>query len=79
MANESNQSSKLSREEREQIGRRTGAGFARVERTEATEGSTNIPTGSIGAELTEDEIRRLVGSGNFESAKNDRQSGSINS
>lgn len=47
MANESGQMSILSREEREQIGRRTGAGFARVERMEAAEGTTYIPTGSI--------------------------------
>ncbi|SET05578.1 hypothetical protein [Paenibacillus sp. NFR01] len=78
MANESDKAM-LSREEREQAGRRTNAGFARVERMEVAEGSTAIPTGTIGGELTEEEIRRRVGSGNFESAKNDLQSGSINS
>lgn len=79
MANESQQMSSLTREEREQIGRQTNAGFARVERMEVSEGSADIPTGTIGQELTEEEIRRRVGSGNFEAAKNDTQTGSINS
>lgn len=68
-----------SRTEREEIGRRTNAGFARVERVEIEEGATDIPTGPIGKKLTEEEIRRRVGQGNFETAKDDRQTNSINS
>lgn len=79
MANESDQKILSTREEREQIGRQTNAGFARVERMEVAEGAAEIPTGTIGGALTEEEIRRRVGSGNFESAKNDPQTGSINS
>lgn len=79
MAKDSEQQVHLTREEREQIGRRTNAGFAKVERAAVDEGTEAIPTGSIGQPLTEEEIRRRVGSGNFESAKNDLQSGSINS
>lgn len=67
-----------SREERERIGKQTNAGFARVEKTDY-EVEGNIPTGDIGAPLTEEEIRRRVGEGNFESAKDDNQTGSINS
>ena len=33
-----------SRNEREEIGRRTNAGFARVERAEYEEGASDIPT-----------------------------------
>ncbi|UQZ36700.1 hypothetical protein C2I18_26115 [Paenibacillus sp. PK3_47] len=79
MTNESNQTSSLTREEREQIGRQTNAGFARVERMEVAEGSADIPTGAIGEALTEEEIRRRVGTGNFEAAKNDTQQSSTNS
>ncbi|ETP68062.1 hypothetical protein HF394_16420 [Planococcus glaciei] len=68
-----------SRKEREEIGRRTNAGFARVERTEVEEGASEIPTGPIGQKLSEEEIRRRVGEGNFETAKDDRQTNSINS
>lgn len=68
-----------SRTEREEIGRRTNAGFARVERVEVEEGARDIPTGPIGQKLTEEEIQRRVGKGNFESAKDDRQTNSINS
>ncbi|WP_379134168.1 hypothetical protein [Paenibacillus sp. sgz500958] len=81
MANEETplETSYLSREEREQIGRRTNAGFARVEHVEVEVAASEIPTGPIAQALTEEEVRRLVGSGNFESAKDDRQTGSINS
>ncbi|WP_239004808.1 hypothetical protein [Paenibacillus tepidiphilus] len=79
MDQQSGQRPQLSREEREEIGRRTNAGFARVERTAANEREAEIPTGPIGQQLTEEEIRRRVGSGNFETAKNDPQTGSINS
>ncbi|KOF08918.1 hypothetical protein AC739_17565 [Planococcus glaciei] len=68
-----------SRTEREEIGRRTNAGFARVERAEVEEGASEIPTGPIGQKLSEEEIRRRVGEGNFETAKDDRQTNSINS
>lgn len=68
-----------SRTEREEIGRRTNAGFARVERAEVEDGASDIPTGPVGKKLTEDEIRRRVGEGNFETAKDDRQTNSINS
>ncbi|ANF97109.1 hypothetical protein [Paenibacillus bovis] len=68
-----------SREEREAIGRNANAGFARVERAEIADGATDIPTGPVAKELTEDEIRERVGPGNFEAAKNDGQTGSINS
>lgn len=68
-----------SRIERERIGRQTNAGFARVERVEIDEGASDIPTGTIGQKLTEEEIRRRVGQGNFETAKDDRQTNSINS
>ncbi|ANU10613.1 hypothetical protein A1A1_09081 [Planococcus antarcticus DSM 14505] len=68
-----------SRTERERIGRQTNAGFARVERAETEGSSTNIPTGPIGSKLTEEEIRRRVGQGNFDSAKDDNQTSSINS
>lgn len=40
-----------SRAERERIGRETNAGFARVERAEREDSSTEIPTGSIGKKL----------------------------
>ncbi|WP_246187940.1 hypothetical protein [Paenibacillus tengchongensis] len=76
---QSGQQPQLTREEREEIGRRTNAGFARVERTATDEGAAEIPTGPIGQQLTEEEIRRRVGDGNFEAAKNDPQMGSINS
>lgn len=68
-----------SRQEREAIGRQTNAGFARVERVEMEEGASDIPTGGIAEKLSEEEIRRRVGEGNFESAKDDRQTNSINS
>ncbi|WP_298828279.1 hypothetical protein [uncultured Planococcus sp.] len=68
-----------SRAERERIGRETNAGFARVERAEREDSSTDIPTGPIGRKLTEDEIRQRVGQGNFDSAKDDNQTNSINS
>ncbi|MBT2289331.1 hypothetical protein J7E73_09315 [Paenibacillus albidus] len=76
---ESEEKKFLTREESERIGRQTNAGFARVERTEIEEGAQEIPTAPVGQELTEEEIRRRVGSGNFEFAKDDPQSGSINS
>ena len=68
-----------SRAERERIGRQTNAGFARVERTEIEDGAVDIPTGPIGQKLTEEDIRRRVGQGNFDSAKDDNQTNSINS
>lgn len=68
-----------SRTEREAIGRRTNAGFARVERVEVEQGASDLPTGPIGQKLTEEEIRRRVGEGNFDTAKDDRQTNSINS
>lgn len=68
-----------SRQEREEIGRQTNAGFARVERIEIEEGASEIPTGNIAEKLSEEEIRRRVGEGNFETAKDDRQTNSINS
>lgn len=68
-----------SREEREQLGRQVNARFAEGERMEVEDGSQNIPTAPIDLELSEEEIRRRVGSGNFESAKDDRQTNSINS
>lgn len=68
-----------SRNEREEVGRRTNAGFARVERVEYEEGASDIPTGPVGQKLTEEEIRRRVGEGNFDTAKDDRQTNSINS
>ncbi|KWX69838.1 hypothetical protein [Paenibacillus jilunlii] len=79
MAKETELTSFSSREEREEIGRRANAGFARVERTEAAANAGGIPTGPVAQELSEEEIRRRVGSGNFEAAKNDLQTGSINS
>ncbi|WP_234414422.1 hypothetical protein [Paenibacillus sp. CAA11] len=57
----------------------TNEGFARVERAEVEPGTVEIPTGQVGSPLSEEEIRRRVGTGNFESAKNDKQSTSINS
>ncbi len=68
----------MSRREREEVGRRSNEGFERVERTDYDPGS-DIPTGPAIKKLSEDEIRRRVGDGNFESAKNDGQSSSINS
>lgn len=80
MADEKNmEQTYSSRAERERIGRQTNSGFARVERAETESGSTNIPTGPIGSKLTEEEIRKRVGQGNFDSAKDDNQTGSINS
>ncbi|MNO14896.1 hypothetical protein D3C76_45470 [compost metagenome] len=79
MAKETELTSFSSREEREEIGRRTNAGFARVERTEVEASAGDIPTGPVAQDLSEEEIRRRVGSGNFEAAKNDLQTGSINS
>ncbi|MDO3412365.1 hypothetical protein QWJ34_21555 [Saccharibacillus sp. CPCC 101409] len=70
----------MTREEREAVGRRANAGFARHERTESVDaGSGDIPTRPIIKQLSEEEIRRRVGDGNFESAQNDGQTGSINS
>lgn len=68
-----------SREERERVGRAINAGFARVENAETLEGSTEVPTTPVAQPLTEEEIRRRVGSGNFEAAQDDKQTGSINS
>ncbi|WP_088006699.1 hypothetical protein [Indiicoccus explosivorum] len=68
-----------SREERERLGRQINKRFAETERAEVEAGSENIPTGPIDLDLSEEEIRRRVGSGNFESAKDDRQTNSINS
>ncbi|MET3574165.1 hypothetical protein ACFFIY_01340 [Bhargavaea ullalensis] len=67
------------RQTREELGRQTNAGFARVERTEIDDGSIDIPTEPVLEPLSEEEIRRRVGSGNFEAAKDDKQTGSINS
>ncbi|WP_172193724.1 hypothetical protein [Saccharibacillus qingshengii] len=70
----------MTREEREAAGRRANAGFARVERTETEDGGTGeIPTGPVIKKLSEAEIRRRVGDGNFDSAKDDGQTPSINS
>ncbi len=70
----------MTREEREEVGRRINAGFARHERTETAEtGTGEIATSPIVKRLSEDEVRRRVGDGNFEAAKNDGQSPSINS
>ncbi|RNF41184.1 hypothetical protein [Planococcus salinus] len=69
----------MSRQERERIGRQTNAGFARVERMEVEQGADDIPTGEVAQELSEEEIRRRVGEGNYSSAKDDRQTNSINS
>ncbi|WP_040226136.1 hypothetical protein [Bhargavaea cecembensis] len=67
------------RELREQIGRQANAGFARVERTDYGENDIDIPTEPVLEPLSEEEIRRRVGSGNFEAAKDDKQTNSINS
>lgn len=73
----------MTRAEREEAGRRVNAGFAQYERYEHTESgqdaSSEIPTGPIVQKLSEEEIRRRVGEGNFDAAKNDGQSPSINS
>lgn len=79
MSNDPEKVEVTSREEREAIGRNANAGFARVERAELADGVTEIPTQPVAKQLTEDEIRERVGSGNFEAAKNDGQTGSINS
>ncbi|AQQ51876.1 hypothetical protein [Planococcus lenghuensis] len=68
-----------SREEREQIGRQTNARSAQGEKSESAGGSERVLTASIELELSDEEIRKRVGSGNFDSAKDDRQSNSINS
>ncbi len=67
------------RREREQIGRQVNEGFARVEKQEVPGGKTDIPTQPIAPKLSEDDIRRLVGEGNFQSAKEGGQHNSINS
>lgn len=67
------------RQEREEIGRRANEGFAKVERTDYEPGGEPIPSGPIVKRLSEEEIRRRVGNGNFDSAKNDGQAPSINS
>lgn len=69
----------MTRQQREEAGRRTNEGFARVERTDYKPGSEDIPTGPAIKKLSEDDIRRRVGDGNFESAKKDGQGSSINS
>lgn len=70
----------MTREEREAVGRRANAGFAQVERADTEAGgSGEIPTGPVIKRLSEEEIRRRVGDGNFDSAKEDGQSPSINS
>ncbi|OWA37497.1 hypothetical protein B9G55_05435 [Saccharibacillus sp. O16] len=68
----------MTREEREEVGRRINAEFAKHERTEAA-GSGEIANGPIVKRLSEEEIRRRVGDGNFDAAKNDGQTPSINS
>lgn len=68
-----------SREEREQIGRQTNARFAQGEKSEMEDGAERIPTSPVDRVLSDEEIRKRVGSGNFDSAKNDRQTNSINS
>lgn len=72
-------SSTMTREEREAVGRRINEGFARVERTEDEGVHGEIPTGPIIKKLSEEEVRRRVGDGNFDAAKGDRQTPSINS
>ncbi|ODP27904.1 hypothetical protein PTI45_02723 [Paenibacillus nuruki] len=68
-----------SREERERIGRQTNAGFARVENADAKEDESHILLQPAAPELTEEEIKKRVGAGNFESAKDDGQHNSVNS
>lgn len=68
-----------SREERERIGRQTNAGFARIENADAKEEESDILVSPAAPELTEEEIKKRVGAGNFESAKDDDQHNSINS
>lgn len=68
-----------SREERERIGRQTNAGFARVENADAKEEESDVLVSPAAPELTEEEIKKRVGAGNFESAKDDGQHNSINS
>ncbi|OWR32597.1 hypothetical protein CDO73_03070 [Saccharibacillus sp. O23] len=68
----------MTREEREEVGRRINEGFAKHERTE-TAGSGEIASGPIVKRLSEEEIRRRVGDGNFDAAKDDGQTPSINS
>lgn len=67
------------RQEREQVGRQINEGFARVEKQEVPGGATDIPTQPIAPKLSEDDIRRLVGEGNFKSAKDGDHHSSINS
>ncbi|MFD1887740.1 hypothetical protein [Paenibacillus wenxiniae] len=67
------------RKEREQVGRQINEGFARVEKQEVPGGATDIPTLPIAPKLSEDDIRRMVGEGNFQSAKEGGQHHSINS
>lgn len=73
----------MTREEREAAGRRVNAGFAKYERYEHADSGqdapSDIPTGPIVRQLSDEEIRRRVGEGNFDAAKNDGQSPSINS
>ncbi|WP_236823051.1 hypothetical protein [Bhargavaea massiliensis] len=65
---------------REELGRRTNAGFARLENMEMEAGAIDLPTDETVLEpLSEEEIKRRVGSGNYEAAKDDKQTGSINS
>lgn len=68
-----------SREERERIGRQTNAGFARVENADTKEDESDVLVNPAAPELTEEEIKKRVGAGNFKSAKDDGQHNSINS
>ncbi|MCL9662741.1 hypothetical protein SK066_11275 [Paenibacillus hunanensis] len=67
------------RKEREQVGKQINEGFARVEKQEMPGGVADIPTQPVAPKLSEDDIRRLVGEGNFQSAKEGGQHNSINS
>ncbi|NGZ74661.1 hypothetical protein [Saccharibacillus alkalitolerans] len=70
----------MTKEEREEAGRRTNADFARHERTESEKsGANDVSKGPILKRLAEDDIRRRVGDGNFDASKGDDQTPSINS
>ena len=67
------------REVREDYGRIISQKSAEQEKVELVDGATEIPTHGVNPEMTEEEIRKRVGSGNFDNAKDDRGQQSINS
>ncbi|AQQ52288.1 hypothetical protein [Planococcus lenghuensis] len=67
------------REIREEYGRIISQKSAEQEKLELADGATEIPTHDLDMEMSDEEIKKRVGSGNFKTAKDDRNQQSINS